>query len=806
MPANVPPRKVFASTLIWAAGMVATLTQPANATWSILVADTRTGEIVLATATCVAGIDLRASTPIMITGVGACTAQSFVENNGQNRSLVRNHLLAGTTPTAILSALQPFDTGHQTRQYGIIDVRGGTATFSGRNNGPFAGGRTGRVGDIVYAVQGNVITGPCVNDVMVEAITNIPGSLGDKVIAAMEAVRRVGGDGRCSCNPDQADACGCPPPGSPGVKSSHVGVMMIARAGDEDRCNAVIRVGTAASALAAADTTGDGLPELVSFNTGSANLTLIRNVTPVGGPLPGMLVQQTATLTTSPRSGVLGDFTGDGLLDCMIVNGALGSVSLLRGASGATAGQFAVPAMVVATVGAAPQQSAKGDFNADGRLDLAVTSQSGNAVWVLTNTGTPAVPSFSAGNAADLGTGASPTAIVSGDFGGSGATDLAVATAGRAAISVLHGNGDGTFVRQPDIAITGRPNWIATGDLDGNGLADLAMSTTAPARVAVLFREPPELGGGFAQVSMPLASGASRIALGDFDGDGLLDIATVIGSTLNTLRNLGSRTFALPVPVTLPAAASDLISADFDGDSRADLATTASGLGNAVLVLKSYEGGVFDGRAGCANGRYFYNHNVAFALATDPDPVPQLAQAYAAFQQSRLGVADAITSTATFDRSCLFADGAATTVLTIGTRDHQGASVAVTPDLVSVRHAPGSAGACLIGPVTSGPPGFVQVTLTSRETVGTDRFEVEIAPTPGGPAQRPVILMPTPFIALVASPDFNRDGSVDSDDLAAYINCYFATPVCPQADANRDGEINADDLGDVINQFFSPCG
>lgn len=54
--------------------------------------------------------------------------------------------------------------------------------------------------------------------------------------------------------------------------------------------------------------------------------------------------------------------------------------------------------------------------------------------------------------------------------------------------------------------------------------------------------------------------------------------------------------------------------------------------------------------------------------------------------------------------------------------------------------------------------------------------------------------------------DFNADGDLNGDDLADYINCFFAAPPCTLAEFNGDGDVNADDLGDYINAFFGGCG
>ena len=91
-------------------------------------------------------------------GVGVAAAQSFVGPLSL-RQLIRAELIAGTTPQQILALLQAADPGHQSRQYGIAAVSGGTVAFTGSGAGAYAGDLTGQVGTLVYTVQGNVLTG-----------------------------------------------------------------------------------------------------------------------------------------------------------------------------------------------------------------------------------------------------------------------------------------------------------------------------------------------------------------------------------------------------------------------------------------------------------------------------------------------------------------------------------------------------------------------------------------------------------------------------------------------------------------------
>ena len=174
--------------------------------------DTRTGEIGLGSATCLTRLDLRELTPVLIAGQGAVTAQSAGDSAGRTRNLMRSRLIEGVPVSAILDELAVFDVAHETRQYGMVDVNGDVVTFTGAQAGPWRGGITGQVGDLVYAVQGNVLSGANVVQDAADAVINTPGDMADKLLAAMQAARDGGGDGRCSCDTREPESCGSPPP------------------------------------------------------------------------------------------------------------------------------------------------------------------------------------------------------------------------------------------------------------------------------------------------------------------------------------------------------------------------------------------------------------------------------------------------------------------------------------------------------------------------------------------------------------------------------------------------------------------
>lgn len=200
-----------------------------NATWSIVIVDKRTREVGIASVTCLTNFDLRALTPVVLVERGAAAVQAAGDFDGVRRPLIQVEMLAGSDPEDILTLLAGVP-GHASRQYGIVDVMGRRATFSGSQNFAWAGGVIGETAEIAYAIQGNILAGSCVVPGIEAAILTNPNELGAKLMAGMLAARTRGGDGRCSCSPSAPTSCGCPTSG----KSGHIGYLIVARAGDAD--------------------------------------------------------------------------------------------------------------------------------------------------------------------------------------------------------------------------------------------------------------------------------------------------------------------------------------------------------------------------------------------------------------------------------------------------------------------------------------------------------------------------------------------------------------------------------------------
>jgi uncharacterized Ntn-hydrolase superfamily protein len=128
--------------------------------------------------------------PAARAGVGAIATQAFANVSYTSRGL--DALAAGDDAVTVLRALTESDEEREQRQAGIVDARGGTATYTGKECMNWAGGRTGEG----YCCQGNILTGAAVVDDMVRAFEVGEGELASRLVDALVAGYEAGGDAR----------------------------------------------------------------------------------------------------------------------------------------------------------------------------------------------------------------------------------------------------------------------------------------------------------------------------------------------------------------------------------------------------------------------------------------------------------------------------------------------------------------------------------------------------------------------------------------------------------------------------------
>jgi hypothetical protein len=179
--------------------------------------------------------------------------------------------------------------------------------------------------------------------------------------------------------------------------------------------------------------------------------------------------------------------------------------------------------------------------------------------------------------------GTTPTGVVVGDFAGNGKLDIAVTNQGSDTVSVLMGNGDGTFQTAVNYAAGSGPSALAVGDFNHDGKLDLAVTDLNSGRVSILLGN----GDGTFQPAVWYAGGLTpdAIAVGDFSGDGKLDLAVASqGGGVNVLLGIGDGTFQTASNYIAGSRSVSVAVGDFSLDGKPDL-VVANQSSNTITVL-----------------------------------------------------------------------------------------------------------------------------------------------------------------------------------------------------------------------------
>lgn len=279
-----------------------------------------------------------------------------------------------------------------------------------------------------------------------------------------------------------------------------------------------------------------------------------------------------------PESVVVGDFNGDGRPDIAVANFLSNNVSVLLQNSDGT-----FQTAVNYPVGRDPISLQVADFNGDGKLDLALINQNDNTLSVLLGNGDG---TFQAQVLTTFTQTLSSTALAVGDFNGDGKADVAVTEplpqVGTYGVAVLLGNGNGTFQTPVAYAVNGSPVALAAADINKDGNLDLVAGGNG---VSVLLGN----GNGTFQAAMNsgtgLVLGSSPLLIADFNQDGNLDIAsatTASGVTNLTLflgNGAGTSQSTISSLQSVPLAVGDL-----NGDGKPDLIATGGPLTIESLI------------------------------------------------------------------------------------------------------------------------------------------------------------------------------------------------------------------------------
>ncbi len=312
---------------------------------------------------------------------------------------------------------------------------------------------------------------------------------------------------------------------------------------------------------------------------GISNVALL----PISAPTVVSFSNQDITVGNSPSAIVTGDFNGDQIADLAVANQASNTISILQGDG--TGAFFAGP---ILQTGNQPDALITGDFNNDGILDLAVADVADSRVLIFLGNGDGTFapgPLTNCTLSMDCGNSVDPVALVTSDFNRDGNLDLAIVNKNTGTISILLGQGDGTFIGQPTIPVSlSEPSSIAVADINGDGIADLAISSTKGNKVALLTGK----SDGTFIVGPALATTTpGAIMMADFNGDNHVDIAVLnpAANEVTIFLNSASGTFSAGVTYATGSAPSAIILGDFNADGKLDIATANNGSGTISVLL-----------------------------------------------------------------------------------------------------------------------------------------------------------------------------------------------------------------------------
>jgi hypothetical protein len=247
-------------------------------------------------------------------------------------------------------------------------------------------------------------------------------------------------------------------------------------------------------------------------------------------------------------------------------------------------------------VSRSPSSVAIQDLNGDGHPDLVVSVYNSEAVSVLLGNGDGTF-----GARTDFTTGKNPQSVAVGDLDGDGRADLVVTNYAIHTISVLLGNGDGTFRAKNDFAAGSYPQHVALADVNHDGRLDAVVTNRGANTVSVLTGN----GNGTFAARTQYSTGTTPmwVAVGLLDGDANPDlvVANSGAGTVSVLRGNGDGTFQPKTDFSAGAAPRSLALADLNADGWLDLAV-ANSSPSTVSVLPGNGDGTFGTRTGYAVG------------------------------------------------------------------------------------------------------------------------------------------------------------------------------------------------------------
>lgn len=344
-------------------------------------------------------------------------------------------------------------------------------------------------------------------------------------------------------------------------------------------------VGNQPNDIAAGDVNGDGNLDLLTANAGSNNVTVLlgngrSGFTPApGSPFPG---------GPAPHLIAIGDLNGDGKLDLATTSHDSNDVVVLLG-NGRGGFSPAPGSPFTALHGTRPHNHGLllGDVNADAALDIITANQNDNSASVLLGNGRGG---FAPAPGSPFPVGRRPYLPALGDVNGDGHLDLVTPNFGGSDVTVLLGNGNGSFTPAPGsrYPVAKGPYFATFGDLNGDDKLDLITTHADTNLITIMLGDAK---GGFQQASGSPVDAERRgwkVRLGDVNGDARTDLITSgVGNSLVVLLGDGRGNFspARGSPFSVGSGPWGIAVGDMNRDGKLDIVTANSDSNDVTLLL-----------------------------------------------------------------------------------------------------------------------------------------------------------------------------------------------------------------------------
>ena len=334
-------------------------------------------------------------------------------------------------------------------------------------------------------------------------------------------------------------------------------------------------IGSDVSGGAGGDLDGDGVADVVGISKADSKAVVLFRT--ANSP---QVARLDLTPGSKPNAVAVADLNNDGKLDILISNEGSNDLSVFLNLGNR---QFTNGSVRVSAGGAHPTGMALGDLNNDGRLDVAVPLNTSNAVALFQNRIAGGLTKVTS-----LTTGANPQGAAIGRLNGDAFGDVVVANYDDSSVSVFLSDGNGGYTSSTISSGGLHPTDVALADLNGDLIPDLIAVNETSKNVVVFINDG---NGGFGGGTSTLTMGRTRpwdLCVGDYDGDGLNDVAVASVGTgdILILRGNGDGTWASDERVfTIGRDPHPIFCNDIDGDNRTDIVFPNRDTGRVEVIL-----------------------------------------------------------------------------------------------------------------------------------------------------------------------------------------------------------------------------